>query len=219
MVRRFLLCMAAAAHALLTACAAPTGEVTRFDLGLPPTGAALEVQVTNARTLAQVDAPARLDSPAIVYRLAYDDASQVRAYAQSQWAAAPASLLSQRLRERLALAESARISHADDSLASNYLLRVELEEFSQIFDTPQTSHALVQACATLVDSRRHEVLAHHIFEVHRPAPSPDAPGAAHGLRDAVDQFIAELLHWMNQPRSGQVVLIGNDPILSDAACP
>jgi cholesterol transport system auxiliary component len=215
----FLLWIAAAAPELLTACAAPTSSMTRFDLGLPPTATAHDPHLANARTLAEVSAPARLDSPGIVYRLAYDDANQVRAYAQSQWVAPPASLLSQRLRERLSLTLSAGIARTDQSPASDYLLRVELEEFSQVFDTPTRSHAVLQACATLIDLRRHELVAQHVFEVQRPALSPNALGAAHGLRDAVDQFIAELLHWMDQPRPGRVVLTRNDPLAYSAACP
>jgi cholesterol transport system auxiliary component len=216
---RLLLGIAAAAPVLLTACATPPGGVARFDLGLPPTGTALEPHLANARTLAEVSAPARLDSPAIVYRLAYDDANQVRAYAQSQWVAAPARLLSQRLRERLSLALSAGIVRTDETPASDYLLRVELEEFSQVFDTPTTSHAVLQARATLIDLRRHELVAQHVFEVQRPALSPNAVGAAHGLGDAVDQFITELLHWTDQPRPGRVVLTRNDPFGYGAACP
>ena len=215
----FLLRVAAAAPMLLTACATPSGSVTRFDFGPPPTATSFDPHLASARALAQVSAPARLDSPAIVYRLAYDDANQVRVYAQSQWAAAPASLLSQRLRERLSLALSAGVSRASQSPPSDYLLRVELEEFSQVFDTPRTSHALLQACATLIDLRRHELVAQHVFEVQQPAPSPDAAGAAHGLRDAVDQFVNELLHWMDQPQPGRVVLARNDPFVYDAACP
>jgi cholesterol transport system auxiliary component len=214
-----LLLWAAAAVPLLTACGTPRGSVTQFDLGLPPTGTALEPRPANARTLAKVSAPARLDSPAIVYRLAYDDADQVRAYAQSQWVAAPASLLSQRLRERLTLAVSAGTARAGETPPSDYLLRVELEEFSQVFDTPQTSHALLQACATLVDLRRRELVAQHVFLVQRPALSPDAAGAAHGLRDAADEFITELLHWMDEQRSERVVLARNDPFVAEAACP
>jgi hypothetical protein len=37
-----------------------------------------------------------------------------------------------------------------------------------------------------------------VFEVRRPALSPNALGAAHGLHDAADEFITELLHWMDQ---------------------
>lgn len=197
-MNRFLVRMVAAAPALLMACATPTANVTQFDLGLPLTGLSQETQGTSARTLAEVFAPAWLDNPEIVYRLAYEDASQAHAYAQSRWVAAPARLLAQRLRERLPLAPSAGTASPDQTLASDYLLVVELDEFSQVFDTPQTSHALLRARATLIDSHRHELIAQHPFEVRRPGLSPDALGAAHGLREAVDEFVTELLHWMDQ---------------------
>jgi len=216
---RLLVRVAAAAPVLLMACTTPTASVTQFDLSPPPTGTALDPRLANARTLVEVSAPAWLDNPAIVYRLAYDDANQVQAYAQSRWVAAPASLLSQRLRERLPLALSPGIARADENLASDYLLRVELDEFSQVFDTPQTSHALLRARATLIDSRRHELVAQRVFEVQRPALSPNALGAAHGLRDAVDQFISELLHWMDQQRPEPVAHIPDEPLVRDAAPP
>jgi cholesterol transport system auxiliary component len=207
-----------AAAALLTACAAPTGSVAQFDLGLPRS-TAVDPQLANSRTLAEVSAPAWLDSPAIVYRLAYHDANQAQAYAQSRWVAAPASLLSQRLRERLAPALSPGIGRVNETLASDYVLRVELHEFSQVFDAPQTSHALLRARAMLIDSRRNELVAQHLFEVQQPALSPNALGAAHGLRDAVDQFIIELLHWMDQQRPGRVALDRTEKPVRDAASP
>lgn len=197
-MNRLLFRLAAAAPALLMACATPTVMVTQYDLGLAPTGTALDPRLATVRVLAEVSAPAWLNNSAIVYRLAYDDASQVQDYAQSRWAAAPASLLSQRLREVLPLALAPGIAHTDETLAPEYLLRVELDEFSQVFDTPQVSHALLRARATLFDLRLHGPVAQCVFEVRRPAPSPDALGAVHGLHDAVDQFITELLRWMDQ---------------------
>jgi len=213
---RFLPSMTAAA--LLTACATPIGSVSQFDLGLPPSAAA-DPQLANSRTLAEVSAPAWLDNPAIVYRLAYVDANQAQAYAQSRWVAAPASLLSQRLRERLPPALFPGIGGVNQALGSDYVLRVELDEFSQVFDTPQTSHALLRARATLIDSRRNELLAQRLFEVQQPALSPNALGAAHGLRDAVDHFIIELLHWMDQQRPGRVALDRAEQPVRDAASP
>ena len=199
MRRRFLLGVATAAPALLMACSTPSGTVARYDLGLPPpasTAAATDPQLASVLTLADVSAPAWLDSPAIFYRLAYEDTDRAQSYAQSQWVAAPASLLSQRLRERLSRALSSGLAYPGENLASEYLLRVELDEFSQVFDTPQSSHVLLRARATFIDSRRHELVAQRAFELRYPAPSPDALGAVRGLRRAVDDFITELLNWM-----------------------
>lgn len=203
-MNRLLVRVAAAAPVLLMACAAPTASVNRFDFGPPPADPALGRHLTNARALAEVSAPPWLDGPGIVYRLAYNDASQARTYAQSRWVAAPASLLLQRLRERLPIALFPGIAPAEGTIASDYLLRVELDEFSQVFDTPVTSHALLRARATLIDARRRALVAQRAFAVQCPALPPNALGAAHGLRDAVDEFISELLQWMEQEslRSG-----------------
>jgi cholesterol transport system auxiliary component len=215
-----LLHMAAAAPVLLTACAAPSGSVTQFDLGPQYADASFDPRLANTRTVTEVSAPAWLDNPAIVYRLAYADASRAQAYAQSQWVAPPASLLSQRLRERLFLVLHSGVAQVGGiQPASACLLQVELDEFSQVFDTPQTSHALLRARATLTDSNRNELVAQRVFEVEQPAPSPDASGGAHGLRDAVDQFITELLQWMDQQQPGRVVLVGDKRSARDLARP
>jgi len=67
MRRRFLLGVATAAPALLMACSTPSATVARYDLGLPPppsTAAATDPQLATVLTLADVSAPAWLDSPA-----------------------------------------------------------------------------------------------------------------------------------------------------------
>jgi cholesterol transport system auxiliary component len=200
-VRRLRIGATGAAIALLAACAAPELTVTRFDLGLAPAGAGADTNryLADAPVLAEFSAPAWLDSTAIVYRLAYDDASQLRSYAHSRWVAAPASLLAQRLGERLPAAfRPGGVADEPKTPVARQLLRVELEEFSQVFDTPQKSHALLRARATLFDARGQRLVAQRIFEVQRPADSPDALGAAHGLREAGNEFLADLVHWIDQ---------------------
>jgi cholesterol transport system auxiliary component len=51
--------------------------------------------------LADIDAGGALDSSAMLYRLGYADANQLRPYAQARWTAAPAQLVRQRVREQL----------------------------------------------------------------------------------------------------------------------
>ena len=54
-----------------------------------------------ALVLAEVEATAALDTTAVLYRLAYSDAQQLRPYAQARWSMPPVQLLRQRLRENL----------------------------------------------------------------------------------------------------------------------
>jgi cholesterol transport system auxiliary component len=78
---------------------------------------------------------------------------------------------------------------------AQYLLRVGLEEFSQVFDTPQSSHALVRLRASLVDQIKQRHLAQRAFDVTRPA-GPNAEGGAQALAGAVDHALKQLLEWL-----------------------
>jgi cholesterol transport system auxiliary component len=195
------LACATLAGVLLASCGAPQANVTRFDLGPPMVVAGQDTQpmLGRAAVLADFSAPTWLDDSDIVYRLAYEDPAQVHSYTLSRWVAAPASLLSQRLRERLPLV-FARGNALDEQKtpAPRIVLRVELEEFCQVFDTTQGTHVLLQARATLIDARGREAIAQRQFAVQRPAATPDALGAAHALREAADQFLTDLLAWLEQ---------------------
>jgi len=195
---------AIATTALLAACGTPVA-VVQYDLGLTEPGDGPQLRAAIA--VAGVTAPAWLDDGAIVYRLAYDDPSRVQSYARSRWVAAPAGLVSQRLRARLgqpevpaapgAAAPAPPAAGQGSATHANLLVRVELDEFSQVFDTPQASHVVLRARATLLDPQRNVRLAQHAFEIQRPAPSANANGAVHALREATDAFVGELAVWLN----------------------
>jgi cholesterol transport system auxiliary component len=182
------------------ACSAPAVDVARFDLGLAGAGPADPATAVHPGVLqTEVDAPAWLAGTAMFYRLAYADASQVRSYAQSRWVAAPQVLLEQRLRLRLAPSFPAGAGSGAGALAPpDRLLRIELEEFSQVFDSPGQSHALLRASASFVDAREHKVVAQKQFEATRPAATGDAAGAAHAMAEAADAFAQELRRWIDQ---------------------
>lgn len=159
--------------------------------------------------LAEVESNPALDSTALVYRLAYDDVQQLRPYAQTRWSMPPAQLLRQRLRAHLGLrravlnpGEGAVANHsapgADTGLR---LLRVELEEFSQVFESSTRSVGLVRLRATVVlpTAAGEKLLAQRLFSQQRPAPSADAAGGVHALTQATDAAIRELDQWLQQP--------------------
>lgn len=144
-------------------------------------------------TVAAVSAPAWLDSPALVYRLAYHDASQPRSYVGSRWIAPPAELLTARLRDRFAATARSGVLAPADGVRSAVTLRVELLEFSQVFEAPDRSRALVRVRALLVENGR--LVAHTSFSAGPPAPSPDAAGGARALTQAADAVIERLIGW------------------------
>ena len=148
-----------------------------------------------AIVLQDVRAPAALDSAAVLYRLAYSDAQQLRPYSQARWSMPPAQLVSQRLRE--ALSHERPVLDPGAS-AAPYNLRVELQEFSQLFDTAQTSSGLVRLRATLIDARSgaDRLVAQRVFVVQRPAASADASGGVRALVAATDAAVDEIGIWL-----------------------
>lgn len=147
-----------------------------------------------------------LDGQAVLYRLAYQDAQQLRPYTLARWAMPPAQLVRQRLREQLSDRRS--IFDARGGLALNrsqnavlpLLLRLDLEEFSHVFTAPQTSVGLIRLRATLIEQATsgEKLVAQRSVVVQRPAPSADAPGGVRALTAATDAAIEEIDVWLQQ---------------------
>lgn len=146
-----------------------------------------------------------LDNQAVLYRLAYTDAQQLRPYSQARWSMPPAQLLRQRLRERMS--ERRVVLTAREGVALNRsqnaslpMLRLELEEFSQLFSAPDASVGLLRLHTTLVEitPAGERLIAQRNLVVQRPAPSADAPGGVRALTAATDAAIDELDQWLQQ---------------------
>lgn len=146
-------------------------------------------------------------SSAVLYRLAYAGDQQLRPYAQARWTLPPAQLIRQRLRDHLSTrytvmsaGESAALKRADKQPVR--VLRLELEEFTQVFDSPSQSQALVRLRATLVDNSPsgETLLAQQVFTAREPAGSADAVGGVLALTRATDQVARTLGLWLEQAR-------------------
>ncbi len=146
-----------------------------------------------------------LDNQAVLYRLGYLDAQQLRPYSQARWSMPPAQLLRQRLRERLGpqrvvfnAQEGAALNRSQN--ANLLMLRLELEEFSQLFSAPDASVGLVRLHATLVEitPAGETLVAQRNLSVQRPATRADAAGGVRALTAATDAAIDELDQWLRQ---------------------
>ncbi len=187
---------------LLGGCAALPDKPVRpavYDFG-PGLSAPLPAAATPAQAplaLAGIEAPAAVDGTAVLYRLAYADVQQLRPYAQARWSMPPAQLVRQRLRERLS-PQRAVLNPGEG--AAGQTLRLELEEFSQVFDAPERASALVRLRATLVETRsgRERLLAQRSFSAREPAPTADAPGGVRALTAATDSALADIAQWLQQ---------------------
>lgn len=156
--------------------------------------------------LADVEAPGLAEgSTAVLYRLAYADARQLRPYTQARWSQPPAQLVQQHLRDQLGQRRAVLTaeSGAAQARASGKLpvvLRVELEEFSQVFTSATESAGLVRLRATLAEpaAAGEILLGQRVFIVQRPAASADAAGGTRALAEATDQVAHELTQWLEQ---------------------
>jgi cholesterol transport system auxiliary component len=199
---RGALCKSIGAAALaLQACAfgpAAREAPALYDLGSPRTYPAANPPLAVALLVAPVRSPSWLDSPAIVYRFAFAEPQRPRAYVASRWAAPPAALLTQRLRARFTAASGTGIVTGAEGARADYALYVELEDFSQLFDTPDSSRVAVRVRASLVDLASRSLLAQRGFALERAAPAADAAGAARGLAQASDELIERILDWAKE---------------------
>jgi cholesterol transport system auxiliary component len=171
---------------------APSSAVAQYDFGpAPSTNSAQGLR--QSLVVYDLSAPAWLDSPFIYYRLAYEDAARPHAYADSRWVTSPAALIAIRLRGRLAAAGKGGIVHPADGARANHALRVELDEFSQVFDAPGKSRAVVRLRASVLGNRA--LIAQRSFSVERPASTPDAEGGVRALIGASDEAVEQLVAW------------------------
>ena len=183
--------------ALLGACAVgPQARdgVAGYDFGLPRADREASPRLQHDLLVAAPAAPAWMDNTGIYYRLAYQDASRPQAYAQSRWVMPPAALLGQSLRASIARASKAAVFTPADGARADYTLRLELEEFSQVFDTADKSRAVVRLRASLIRNRG--VVAQQGFSVERAAATPNAEGGVRALIAASDEAGNALIDWL-----------------------
>jgi cholesterol transport system auxiliary component len=165
----------ALAFGVLAGCAAnPAAPDVRYDLG-PAPQAATSGAMPAVKVL-EVTAPETLTSDKLIYRLSYADAQQTASYANSHWTMAPSELLTQRLRN--ALSQRGTVLTGSDGVSAP-VLRVDLSEFEQIFDSQTQSHGAVTARATVTQGGK--VLAQH---------------TAQARATASDDLVAQISAWL-----------------------
>jgi len=167
-----------------------------YDLGSLKSYPRGNPEIDVALLLPDVSAPAWLDNQGIIYRLNYQDAAQTRVYAGSRWAAPPAQLLSQRMRNRFAAAASSIVT-AGTGARADYALQVDLEDFSQAFESESQSRVSMRLRASLIRVAGRTLVAQRTFELEQPA-APNAEGAVKALGATSDAMIERLLEWTAQ---------------------
>ena len=199
-----------AALALLAGCSLlpdkPIRELT-YDFGPSPVTDTAGTPPGAPLVLPDVEVSGPLETTSLLYRLGYADAYQLRPYAYARWTAPPGQLLRARLRDHLGrerpiLDSAAAASLARRGGATPPVLRVELEEFSQLFETQASSQGVVRLRCTLLENSAagERLVAQRTFTVQRPAPTADAAGGVRALTAATDATAGEIASWLRQPR-------------------
>ena len=196
----------------LTACTLPrpanTPAVYDFGPGALQTAPSTRIAQLPPLEFSTPQTSTALNSTAVLYRLAYTDAQQLKPYTLARWSMPPAQLIGQRLRAQLGLSR-AIVSPGDiapsrrtGAAASEPLLNLhlELEEFSQLFDTPDHSSGVLRLRATVTQrgTAGDTLLAQRSFIVQQSAPTADASGGVRALTAATDQAISEIDVWLAQ---------------------
>jgi cholesterol transport system auxiliary component len=186
--------------------AAPASVVYDFGPGVVQPVPTNRMASLPTLALGEVLATAALDHLSVQYRLGYSDAQQLRPYSQARWSMPPAQLLRQRVRETLGARRSV-VNQADGLVLPPHTLalRLELEEFSQLFSQPGSSDGVVRLRATLSQaSVKGDVLvAQRSVLVRHPAASADAAGGVRALTVAVDDALQEIDAWVQQVQQAQ----------------
>jgi cholesterol transport system auxiliary component len=206
---------------ILSGCTLPRPASTPvvYDFGPGATQTLPSTRIANLPPL-EVGTPqtsAALNSPAVLYRLGYADAQQLKPYTLARWSMPPAQLIGQRLREHLGLrraivspgeiipaspARQTASAAAAPAVKPETLLnlRLELEEFSQLFETLNKSSGLLRVRATLTQrsTAGETLLAQRSFVAQPAASTPDASGGVRALTAATDQVIGEIEVWLEQ---------------------
>lgn len=171
-----------------------------YDLGLAPaTGSAPPRLSQTFIRVMDIAAPIWLDTQTIQYRLAYHDPARIYTYANSRWAAPPAKLLTEHFRQYFA-AHGTGWQNSGRNQANhrpaNYLLKMELSEFAQIFNTQNDSQVVIQLRATLYEPDTRVPAAQRSFTMVQPAQTADAAGAVAAFILASDNLLGELVQWL-----------------------
>lgn len=182
-------------------------RATQYDFGVVPIAASPAGPSKYAIVLADLEAAGTLEGSSLLYRLGYADGHQLLPYAQARWAAPPPRLVRQRLREVLGReravldsSESAALARSGGTMPPT--LRVDLEEFSHVFDSPTQSWGVVRLRVTLMENTAagERLLGQHMIVQRQPAPSADASGGVRALTAATDAAAQEIATWLSQPR-------------------
>ena len=189
---------------ILTGCTLtplPMPPMAIYDLGLiaTHTGPVVSKKPSNKTSsvlFKEITSPIWLNNQEIHYRLAYYDPAQLYFYANSRWAAAPAALLTRQISNHIQSNTKFEVVSSVDGIQAEYTLHATLEDFSQIYESADTSHANIHLHVTLIERRTRTLQSQRNFIIQKTAPTANAAGAVHALIEASNELNHEITDWI-----------------------
>jgi len=174
-------------------------RAAEYDLGPAPaaTGPG-PVWAQPVLVLELLQAAGPLEDAGMLYRLDYQDTHQLRAYTASRWSAPIALLVRSRLAQLLTprftvLAPSEAARRTRVAGEGERLLRLELLDFSQRFESPVRSFGEVRLRATAL---RNGSVGQRTLISRQPAARADAPSGVQALARALEDVARQLGDWL-----------------------
>ena len=180
-----LLCFSLAA--CFTAGTRGETRIAVYDLGLP---GRIDAPVRKMPMAVEVRAPLWFDSLGIGYRLTYAEPARLREYARARWAGPPAHLHQHKLVRELGLV-------AAGQGRTSCVLRVDITEFSQVFETPTVSRAVLQGRIQWLDRSRTRLVEQN-FAFTQAADTADSKGGVSALTATLAQLTKAVADWESE---------------------
>ena len=168
------------ALALLGGCSGTANDAAprTFDLGIAPPAAKFPA----LRVLARAFGP--FDSVQMYYRLAWRNSSELADYTLSHWSAPPAELLRK------------QVLRGAGEGAGKCTLEVEVQEFSQVFASKDSSEARIEVRVALSNGPAR--IASRGIAVTEPGAGAEAASGAAAMARAAERLMHELAGWVSK---------------------
>lgn len=176
----WIFCLGLFANVLGCSSVGRKSAVVFHDLGVPQ----VQLEQFDGHTLeVRVDAPLWVDDSRIYYRQLFHDPTAVRFYSLDKWLSRPSEIIRQQML-------SIRLMHS-------MILKIQLLNFEQQFDSPQTAKSILIFNADVYDSKPHQHLKSRKFVFEQYNVSADADGAVQSFSEIMKKARLQVHQWLN----------------------
>jgi cholesterol transport system auxiliary component len=144
-------------------------------------------QITSKIILEEPVSIASLNHNKIRYRLNYQNPSRIFFYTESRWAAKPSELFSNML--------SKTVNVARNPMTCN--LKLKIEAFDQVFQTPSASKGFVQLKVFLIEKKSQKIISSQLITESVKSTSSNAEGGTVALQQASENTLKKVINWGN----------------------